>query len=143
MALPFTEFNVFYKDLGLAKHNLDVDDLAVALSNVLPVVTNLVLTDITEIAAGNGYVAGGPTLVANTWTQDGVITQLFADDLMITAAGGVIGPFRYPVLYNKTHAAKPLIGWWTRATSLTLNAGESWLLDISSALGILQIGAAA
>lgn len=135
-----TKFQCFVGDLGKKIHDLDTDDLKIALSNTAPnQATNTVLTDITEITAQNGYAAGGPSLDNAAYSQTGGVGKLTADDETITASGGTIGPFRYIVLYNNTHASKPLIGYWDRGASLTLQNGESWLLDLSPTNGIVQI----
>lgn len=134
------KFHCFVGDLGKKIHDLDTDDLKIALSNTAPnQATNTVLTDITEIAAGNGYPAGGPSLDNVTYGQTSGLAKLIADDETLTASGGTIGPFRYIILYNNTHASKPLIGYWDRGAGLTLQAGESWLLDLSPTNGILQV----
>jgi hypothetical protein len=139
MALAFTKFNCFVADLGLEKHQLDTDSLKIALSNTEPVVTNTVLSNITQIASGNGYSAGGLALANSAYSQTSGVGKLTADDLLFTASGGSWPAFTYAVLYNDTEATKPLIGWWARASSLTLADGESWLLDFSPTNGLLQI----
>ena len=55
----FNKFNQFVQDLANGKHNLGSNSLNVMLTNTAPVATNQVLTDLTEITAGNGYTAGG------------------------------------------------------------------------------------
>lgn len=55
----FNKFNAFVQDLTRKVHNLNSDTLKILLTNVAPVATNAVKADLTEIAAGNGYTAGG------------------------------------------------------------------------------------
>ena len=55
----FNMFNCYSADIHNGKHNLGADSLKVMMTNVQPIVGNLVKTDITEIAVGGGYLAGG------------------------------------------------------------------------------------
>jgi hypothetical protein len=52
--------------------------------------------------------------------------KLVLADVVFTAAGGSIGPFRYDVLYNDTPTspADPLIGWWDYGSAITLAGHE-------------------
>lgn len=122
----FTKFNQFVTDLGLKVHNLDTDTLKVMLTNTAPVATNTVKANITEISAGNGYTAGGVD-AQGVWSGSSGTATLTCTNIVITASGGTIGPFRYAVLYNDTQTspAKPLIGFWDNGSSTTLNDTES------------------
>jgi hypothetical protein len=61
----------------------------------------------------------------------GILTMT-ATDLVITATGGSMGAWRYPILYNDTHASDGLVCFWDRGSSVVLAAGESETLDLSS-----------
>jgi hypothetical protein len=128
----FNKFNQFVEDLAKGVHNLDTDMLKFMLTNVAPTAANSVKADITEIAAGNGYSAGGVALIGQDAEQTGGTLALSGTDPVITAAGGSIGPFRYAVFYNDTPSspADPLIGWWDYGSSITLNAPDSLTIDI-------------
>lgn len=133
----FNKFEVFTEDLAEKVHNFDAaaDVLKVMLSNVAPLATNTVKANLTEIAAGNGYTAGG-TDVQNATSRTGGTTSVTGVDVVWTASGGSIGPFRYVALYNDTPAAPldPLIGWWDYGSALTLAAGESFTVDFGTSL---------
>jgi hypothetical protein len=123
-------------------HNLNADSLKVLLTNTAPVATNAVKGDLTEIAAGNGYTAGGVAVATTSYAQTGGVGKLSATaDPVITAAGGSIGPFRYAVLYNDTPTspADPLIGWWDYGSSITLASGESLTVDLDQTNGVLTV----
>ncbi len=122
----FSKFNQFVVDLGLKVHNLDTDVLKIMLTNTAPVATNTVKANITEISAGNGYTAGGVD-AQGVWSGSSGTATLTCTNIVITASGGSIGPFRYAVLYNDTQAspAKPLIGFWDNGTSTTLADTEA------------------
>src|SRR5512146_266338 len=95
----FNKFNQFVEDLAHKVHDLKTgtsDVLKVMLTNTAPVATNAVLADLTEIAAGNGYSAGGATVGTITGAQaSGTFKLVGGTDPVFTAAGGTIGPFRY------------------------------------------------
>ena len=104
------------------------------LANVAPVATNAVKADITEIAAGNGYTAGGVTLTAGAVQSTAQASITIADIAnLITAAGGSIGPWRYLVIYDDTTAGKPLLGWVDYGSSVTTLAGETVQLSVPGA----------
>ena len=65
----FNKFNSFVEAVAEKTHNLGSDTLKVALTNSAPVATNTVFANITEIAAGNGYTAGGTRCGAVTWAR--------------------------------------------------------------------------
>ena len=133
----FQKFNSFVEARGRGVHNLHADTLKVMLSNVAPIAANAVKGDITEIAAGNGYPAGGVQVANNTYVQSGGLAKLLGDDVVITASGGPIGPWRYAVLYNDTAVNDELIGFWDKGTSDSLADGEAVTIDLDQAAGIL------
>ena len=137
----FNKFNAFVEHLAEKVHNLGADTLKVMLTNTAPVAANSVKADLTEISAGNGYSAGGPSATIASSSQTSGTYKLVLDDITITASGGSIGPARYFVLYNDTPTspADPLIGWWDYGSSITLADGESVTVDFSAANGALQI----
>lgn len=137
----FNKFNIFVEDVGRKVHNLNADTLKVMLTNTAPVAGNAVKADITEIAAGNGYTAGGAQAASNAYSQTSGTGKLTATDIVFTAAGGSIGPLRYAVLYNDTPTspADPLIGWWDYGSSITLANGETLTVDFDGTNGILQL----
>lgn len=138
----FNKFNQFVGDLANGAHNLGSNTLKVMLTNTAPIAANAVKADITEIAAGNGYAAGGPVVgtISDTDTS-GTVKLVASADNTIAASGGSIGPFRYPVLYNDTQTspAKPLIAWWDYGSSITLLTGESLLIDWDQTNGIFTL----
>ena len=124
----FNKFEDFVEQLGLQSHQLSTDTIKVMLTNVVPVATNTQLSDLTEISAGNGYTAGGADST-NTWSEASGTATAGATDVTWTASGGTIGPFRYAVIYNDTHASDLLIGWWDYGSAVTLADGESFTVD--------------
>lgn len=135
----FNKFNAFVEALGLKKMNLNADTLKVMLCNTAPVAANSVKADLTEISAGNGYAAGGSAAASPAYSQTAGVGKLTATDVVFTAAGGSIGPFRYAVLYDDTATNDDLIGFWDYGSSITLATGETFTVDFDGSNGILQI----
>jgi hypothetical protein len=137
----FNKFNQFVEDLAEKVHNLGSDTLKVLLTNTTPTASNAVKADLTEISAGNGYAAGGmQTAVAGSAQSSGTY-KLTLNDVVFTAAGGSIGPFRYAVLYNDTPTspADPLIGWYDYGSSITLADTETLTVDFDATNGVLTL----
>ena len=63
------------------------------------------------------------------------------NDVIFTAAGGSIGPFRYVVLYNDTPTgpADALIGWYDYGANLTVTSGNSFVVDFDAGNGVLTV----
>ena len=137
----FNKFNQFVEDLAKKVHNLNSDTLKIMLTNTAPVATNAVKVDITEIAAGNGYTAGGTQATFSSGAQTSGIYKLVLNDVTFTASGGSIATFRYAVLYNDTPTspADPLIGWWDYGTTVVITSGNSFLVDLDAANGVLTL----
>lgn len=137
----FNKFNAFTEDLAEKVHNLGSDTLKVMLTNTAPVATNTVKANLTEISAGNGYTAGGTAASITSSAQTSGTYKLVLADVVFTAAGGSIGPFRYAVLYNDTPTspADPLIGWYDYGSSITLADGETLTVDFDPTNGVLTL----
>ena len=137
----FNKFNAFVEHLAEGAMNLASDDLAIVLTDTAPDASDSVFADLTEIAAGNGYTAGGEAVTVSSSGQTSGTYKLVLADLTVTASGGAIGPFRYFVLVDTTPTSpdKPLVGWWDYGSSITLADGEAITVDFSAADGALQI----
>lgn len=135
----FNKFNSFVEAVAEKAHNLGADTLKVMLTNVAPAATNSVKTDITEIAAGNGYTAGGAQATQASSAQTSGTYKLVLNDVTFTAAGGSLATFRYAVLYNDTATSKELIGYWDYGTSLIITNGNSFTVDFDPTAGVLTL----
>jgi hypothetical protein len=136
----FNKFNAFVESMAEAKHNLQTDTLKVMLTSVAPTSANSVKADLTEIAAGNGYAAGGNSSTVTSSAQTGGVYKLvLADPATWTASGGAIADFRYAVLYNDTAASDDLIGYWDYGSTITLTDGDSFTVDFDPSSGVLTI----
>ena len=135
----YTKFNATVADLCNKVHNLGSDTLKIMLTNTLPLATNAVKADITEISAGGGYTAGGVTVTGVTSTQTSGIYKLVSSADPVLTASGTLGPFRYAVLYNSTAASGNLIAWWDRGSSATLASSDTFTFDLDQTNGIFQL----
>lgn len=130
----FNKFYSFVEALSEKVHNLGSDTLTVALTNTVPVNTNTVLANITQIAYTNlsTRVLAGVTSAQTTGTY-----KLDANDLVLTASGAV-AQFRYVVLYNDTATNDELIGWYDYGATVDLLNGETFTITWDAA-GILTL----
>lgn len=135
----FNKFNSFVEALAEKVHNLGSDSLKIMLTNSAPSASNTQKSDLTDISAGNGYTAGGAAATISSSSQTGGTYKLVLADVVFTASGGSIGPFRYFVLYNDTATNKELIGWWDYGSSISILAGETATWDADATTGILTI----
>ena len=135
----YNKFNSFVEALAEKLHNLGSDTLKVMLTNSAPIASNTQKSDLTEISAGNGYTAGGTTATTSSSAQSSGTYKLVLADVVFTASGGSIGPFRYAVLYNDTASNDELIGWWDYGSSITLASGETFTVDFDATNGVLQV----
>lgn len=132
----FNKFNAFVEALAEKVHNLGSDTLSVALTNSAPSASNAVLADITEISYTN---CSSRAITTSSSSQTSGTYKLVLTDLVLTASGGSVGPFRYIVLYNDTAASDNLIGYYDYGSALTLAAGETLTIDFDASSGVLTI----
>lgn len=130
----YNKFEGFVGYIGLAAVNCNTDTFRIYLSNATPSASlDDVKADLAEIAGGNGYTANGAD-VQNLYSEAGGVGTLTGTDITWTASGGTIGPFRYAVMYDDTHASDILISWWDYASAITLNDGESFTVDFGASI---------
>lgn len=132
----YNKFNQFVRDMIGAKHDFTSATFKIMLTNTAPTASNQIKSDLTEIAAGNGYTAGG-TASAMTASVASGIAKVVGANVVFTATGA-IGPFQYAVLYNDTQTspAKPLVAWWDYGTSITMAASETFTVAFDATNGI-------
>jgi hypothetical protein len=129
------KFEAFSEHLAEGVHNLDTGTIKILLSVDAPSASlDAVKADLTsELGGGNGYTAGGEDTL-NATSRSGGTTTVTATDVVWTAAGGTIGPFRYVVSYNDTPTspADPLIAYWDYGSNVTLQIGETFTADFGA-----------
>jgi hypothetical protein len=132
----FNKFQPFAEAIAEKVHNLGSDSLVWALTNSAPSAANGVLADITQITYTN--LSSRAATVTSSAQSSGTYKLVLAD-LVLTASGGSVGPFRYAVLFNDTAASDNLIGWYDYGSSITLADGETFTIDADPATGVLTL----
>lgn len=135
----FNKFNSFVLDLATKVHNLNSDVLKVMLTDSAPVATNTVKANITEIAAGNGYTAGGTAASFVSGADTSGTYKLVIGQPVFTASGGSIAQFRYAVLYNSTAASGNLIGWIDYGAEVNVTNGNTFQVAFDQTNGVLTL----
>lgn len=134
-----TKFYCFVEDLAEKVHSLGSDTLRFMLTNTAPSLSNTQRTDITEIAAGNGYTANGQSVTVTSSAQSSGLYTLIASDVSWTATPSAMASFRYAVLYNDTSTNDKLIGYIDFGYSITLSAGQTFTIDLDQTSGLLYM----
>lgn len=136
----YNKFNAFVADAANKVHNFGSDTFKILLTNTAPIATNAVKADVTEIAAGNGYTAGGVTLTLTSSTQASGTYKYIASVASPTwTATGAMATFRYVVLYNSTAASGNLVGFWDYGSGLSLTSTQTFTVTLDATNGVLQI----
>lgn len=134
----FNKFNATVAGFGNAGFNLASDTVKLMLSNVAPIATNAVKTDITEIAVGNGYTAGGASLTLVSSSQSGGTYKYIASAASPTwTATGAMATFRYVVSYDST--TNNLIGWWDNGSAVSLTSTQTFTVALDGTNGVFQL----
>lgn len=131
----FVKFYPFVEALAEKKHDFSTDTLKVALTNIAPALTNSQLSNITQISY---TYCSDRTLITTSSSQTSGVYNLVLDDITLTASGGVVGPFRYIVIFNETSTNDLLIGYSDYGQSITLADGEYIVIDFNAS-GLFSI----
>ena len=128
----------FVENLAEKVHNLGADALTYALTNTAPTTATALLSEITQISY-TFCSARVPAITSSAQTAG--TYKLVLADLVLTASGGTVGPFRYAVLYNDTPTSPldPVIGWYDYGSSITLADAETFTLDADPSAGLLTV----
>lgn len=126
--------------------DLESDQFVVALSNTAPGAETTpptgdgdgILGNVTEVS----YTNCSSRLITTTSSgQTGGTYTLILQDIILTASGGTVGPFRYVYIYDDTVATPvdPLICYYDYGSSITLNDGETLQIDFDGVNGLFQL----
>ena len=131
----YNKFQDFSEQLARGVHDWDAHTFKIALTNTAPVATQTTwnTTDHPAPAAANGYTAGGTVTTISISETTGT-TTVSGTQVVFTASGGNLGPFRYAILYNDTATspADAAVAWWDYGSSVTLADTETFTVKFSN-----------
>lgn len=133
----YTKFNQFIEDVHHGVHDLETDQLVVALTNSAPTAaTDAVIADITEISYTD---CSSRNITTSASAETSGTYKLTLTDLTLTSSG-TVGPFRYVVIFNTTPSSPldPLIAYYDYGSSITLANTETLEIDFSDSNGFFQ-----
>lgn len=116
--------------------------IALCTSAVTPTVDTNTFSELTEIAAGNGYTAGGTSLTKNSTdfdvlTEDdtGDLGKVQLKDITWTASGGTLpasgNGARWAILTddNATQGSRLVLAWWDLTSDRSVSSGQPLTLQ--------------
>lgn len=128
-------FDILAENLAKGVYNFSTHTFKVYLTNNTPnQSTHAVKADLPGITEQNGYTEFTMTVGVSRTGNVASITS--GADKTWTAEGGSFGPFRYAVIYDDTPTspADPLVAYYDYGSSITVQNGESFQLDLPSTL---------
>lgn len=131
-----TKVQSFIENLAEKQVDLSGNGITVALTNTAHTSTWDELADITQVSYT--YCSSRVVTVTSSAQTAGTY-KLVLQDLVLTASGGSVGPFRYLYLYDDNSTGDKLIGYYDYGSSITLASGESLTLDFDATNGVLTI----
>jgi hypothetical protein len=124
-----TKFQQVVEDKEEGVYTSSTDQFTVFLTTQanIPVVTNSVLANITEISYTN--LSSRNITTASSGQTTGTFTQLFTD--LVLTASGAVATFRQVGIYNNTPTIPldPVVFFFDFGSDLTLASGETLTLD--------------
>lgn len=132
----FTKINSFVECLAEKLIDLSGAGLTVALTNTAHTAAWDELVDLTEIAY---TFCSSRVLTVSSSSQTAGTYKLVLADLVLTATGGTVGPFRYVYIYDDGSTGDKLIAYYDYGSSITLADGETLTIDFDGTNGMLTI----
>ena len=142
----FNKVNDFVENMAHGVHDLETNQLVVALTNTAPASET---SDPT--ASGNGILANLTEITYTNLSTRNITTTSSAEtsgtykltltDLVLTSSGGSTGPLRYVYVYDDatTTPADAIIGYYDYGSSITLNDGETLTIDFDGTNGFITV----
>lgn len=116
--------------------------VALITSAAAPTADTNTFSELTEIAAGNGYTAGGISLTKNSTDFDTLTEDDSGDkglvqlkDIVWTASGGTLpasgNGARYAILTddNATQGSRLVLAWWDLVSDRSVSSGQPLTLQ--------------
>lgn len=139
--VAFTKIEIFVEDMAHGNHDLrapgDTLEFALTTNANIPLITNDILADLTEIAYTN---LSGRTITKTSSLHTTGTYKLILTDLVLTATGAV-ATFRHSAMFNQTSAAPvdPLMGFYDHGSDVTLANGETYTYDFDDSNGFMTL----
>jgi hypothetical protein len=128
----YLKFQQTVEDWQEGVYTASTDQFTVALTTNanIPLVTNSVLADLTEISYTN--LSSQNLTTSSSGQTTGTFTQLFSD--LVLTASGAVATFRHVVIYNNTPTspANPLLAFYDFGSDLTLASSETLTIDFTT-----------
>jgi hypothetical protein len=136
----YSKYDIFVQHLCDKVHDFfgTNDTINVILCSDAPVVaTDATAADRTQVANGGGYLTDGGDTQNDSTRTGGTVTETAVDFLWTASTG--FGPFRYVDRINMTATlvTKPLVNYWDYGSSISLLAGETFLVDFGASVSTL------
>ena len=136
----YTKFNSFVEAVAEKVHNLGSDQLKVALTNTDPTAAATNYAGLTSPLPTTNLVGATPFNITRTSSsQTSGTYSLVLEDLVLTASGGDVGPFRYVVIYNDTATNDELIGYYDYGASTSITDGNTFTIDFTQSQTLLEL----
>lgn len=129
----YTKIDSFVENLAKKLIDLSGTGLTVALTNTAHTSTWDELADLTQISYTN---CSSRVLTVTSAVQTSGTFKLVLQDLTLTASG-TVGPFRYVYIYDDASTGDKLIAYYDYGSSITLNSGDTFLIDFNASTGVL------
>lgn len=136
MAVTLTKVNSFVEALAEKKINLGGTGLTIALTNTAHTSTWTKLTDLTQVSY---TYCSTRVITGSSSSQTAGVYTLKLTDLVLTASGGSIGPFRYVYIYDDDATDDDLIGYYDYGSAITVTDGNTFTIDFDATNGVLTI----
>lgn len=131
----FNKIYSFVEALAEKSHNLGSDQLVIALTNTAHTTSWTQLSDLTQVSYAN---CSTRNITTTTSSQTTGTYKLVLADLTLTATG-TVGPFQYVYIYNDTSTNDLLVGYYDYGSAVTLNSGDTFIINFDESGGALTI----
>ena len=141
----FVKINDWAERLTEVAH-CGTDQFVVALSNTAPASEtsnpvndgNGVLANVTQVSYTN---CSTRNITTSASAQTSGTYKLTLTELVLTASGGTVGPFRYAYIYDDTPTSPvdPLVAYYDYGSSITLQSGETLTIDFDGTNGFFTV----
>lgn len=115
-------FNAWIEYVNEKAINWQTDTFALALTNTAPTASDSTLSDITEIDYTN--LSSRVLTIASAGQTAG--SYIVTANQLVLTAGGIVGPFRYVVMFDDTATGDPLVQWWDNGSEITMQATDRY-----------------